>query len=76
MGSLPNLSELCRERAQRRIVEKLNEDVRERFRERDFSRGDKDKEKGERLPNFPQVRIFLLLSINSSKFPAKCFSCY
>lgn len=74
MGSLPNLSELCRERAQRRIMEKLNEDVRERYRERDFSRG--DKEKGERLPNFPQVRTFLLLSINSRKFPAKCFSCY
>lgn len=55
MGSLPNLNELCRERAKRRIIEKLNENVRELVRERDFSRG--DKEKGERLPNFPQVCI-------------------
>lgn len=52
MGSLPNLNEICRERAQRRITEKLNENVRELVRERDFSRGDKEKE---RLPNFPQV---------------------
>lgn len=56
MGSLPNLNELCRERAQRRIAEKLNENARELARERDFSRG--DKEKVERLPpNFPQVCV-------------------
>lgn len=52
MGSLPNLNELCREKAQRRIAEKLNENVREMVRERDFSRGDKEK-----LSNFPQVCI-------------------
>lgn len=55
MGSLPNLNELCRERAQRREVERVRDLARERVREREFSRG--DKEKGERLPNFQQVCI-------------------
>lgn len=67
MGSLPNLNELCRERAQRREVERVRDLARERVREREFSRG--DKEKGERLPNFPQVRIITINTINRLYFP-------
>lgn len=55
MGSLPNLNELCGERARKKFVERERELARERIREREFSRG--DKEKGERLPNFLQVCI-------------------
>lgn len=41
MGSLPNLNELCRERAERRELEKDRDLARERVRERVFSRVDK-----------------------------------
>lgn len=62
MGSLPNLNELCRERAQRRALERERDLARERVREREFFRGDRDKNSacggggyggvGERLPIF------------------------
>lgn len=41
MGSLPNLNELCRERAERRELERDRDLARERVRERVFSRVDK-----------------------------------
>lgn len=57
MGSLPNLNELCREKAQRRAAEKERDLVRERARQRDFTRGDnKDAFTKDRLPMFFQVK--------------------
>lgn len=39
MGSLPNLNELCRERAERRLHERERDVARELCREREFCRG-------------------------------------
>lgn len=39
MGSLPNLNELCRERAERRLHERERDLAREQCREREFCRG-------------------------------------
>lgn len=52
MGSLPNLNELCGEKAHRRAQEKERDLARERVREREFARGDNKDNKGERLPVF------------------------
>lgn len=40
MGSLPNLNELGREKAHRRIIEKERDLVRERARQLEFNRND------------------------------------
>ena len=76
MGSLPNLNELYRERAQRRALERERDLAREKVREREFARGEKDKQLGggggggycggagvgERLPIFlHQVHIVYFL---------------
>lgn len=39
MGSLPNLNELCRERAERRLHDRERDVAREQCREREFCRG-------------------------------------
>lgn len=60
MGSLPNLNELCREKTQRRILEKERDLVRERVRQLEFTRpigtGSDTKEYiRDRFPSFFQV---------------------
>lgn len=57
MGSLPNLNELCSERAHRRQQEKERDLAREQQRERDFARGDKGEQ--QRLPIFIH-QVFIL----------------
>lgn len=67
MGSLPNLNDLCRERAERRLHERERDVARERCREREFNRGavgigrekapatvELVRTMGERLPVMPQ----------------------
>lgn len=72
MGSLPNLNELCREKAQRRVLEKERDLVRERARQLEFTRpngaaGSSDTNKDtkeyirERLPSFFQVSFSYLI---------------
>lgn len=55
MGSLPNLTELCREKATRRSAEKEFDLVRERARQFEFNRNETRNNKQSNVSNNSQV---------------------